>query len=124
MNMAKFVNHSLPEEGEIGVQDQRIRFIQNSDTWDHPGNCQYMTLQTIPVEFSEKDNTDSFIRMSIGDVQPDQIGQHSTSDDESDVVNFWSVDGPEDLIQIFNEFAKRTGMTCRWKIEKYYIAEE
>lgn len=105
----KIVNHGYPREMEIGIVDQTIRFIQPSDTCDKD-RYQQLTMTTVGVEFDPKDNTDSFIRMAIG---PDE--------GDADIAPFWSCNGPEELVMLFNEFAKRTGMSCRWKLEKYHV---
>ena len=110
--MAKIINTCYTKDDQIGIDTQVVRYIQNTDTWDMniDGN-QYLTLKTVcGGDFSEKDNTDSFIRMEIGD-------EHS----EQCISPFWSIAGPEDLVEVFNDFARRTGMSCRWEIKKYHV---
>ena len=43
------------------------------------------------------------------------------SPDKTDVAPFWSCMGPEDIVAMFNEAARRMGMRCRWSCEKYYV---
>lgn len=115
--MAKIINSGFIKNEEIGIETQVVRYIQNTDTVDmNIDGYQYLTLKTVGIGFDEKDNTDSFIRISIGSNNYDE-----KSDEESGITNFWSVDGPEDLIEIFNDFARRTGMSCRWEIKKYHV---
>lgn len=113
--MAKIVNHGFPNENneEIGVVEQQIQFIQHSDTMDSD-RYQYLRFETEGVEFDPKDNTDSFFRISTGD-------KFAYNPDKTDVAPFWSCNGPEELVKLFNEAARRFGMSCRWKVEKYYV---
>lgn len=115
--MAKIINSGFIKDEETGIETQVVRYIQNTDTVDmNIDGYQYLTLKTVGIDFDEKDNTDSFIRISIGSNNYDE-----KSDEESGITNFWSVGGPEDLIEIFNDFARRTGMSCRWEINKYHV---
>lgn len=112
---ANIVNHGFPNElnEEIGVVDQKITFIQHSDTNDD-NRYQYLNVQTSGVDFDPKDNTDSFFRISTGD-------PFAYDDTKTDCASFWSCNGPEELITMFNEAARRFGMSCRWKLEKYHV---
>lgn len=109
------VNHGYPNElnEEIGVVEQKITFIQHSDTNDDD-RYQYLNVQTSGVDFDPKDNTDSFFRISTGD-------PFAYDDKKTDCAPFWSCNGPEELIAMFNEAARRFGMSCRWKLEKYHV---
>jgi len=109
----KIVNHGFPHNNEIGVVDQECTFIQKSDTYDSD-HFQYLTFKTMGIDFDPNDNTDSFIRLSTGD-------PFVYDEEKTDVAPFWSCDGPEEIVELFNEFARRAGMTCRWKVEKYNI---
>lgn len=111
--MTKFVNHGFPHEEEIGVMDQNATFIQHSDTNDDE-RYQYFRVETSSVAFDPKDNTDSFFRVSTGD-------PFAYNPDKTDVAPFWSCMGPEDIVAMFNEAARRMGMRCRWSCEKYYV---
>lgn len=111
--MTKFVNHGFPHEEEIGVMEQNTTFIQHSDTNDDD-RYQYFRVETSSVDFDPKDNTDSFFRVSTGD-------PFAYNPDKTDVAPFWSCMGPEDLVAMFNEAARRMGMRCRWSCEKYYV---
>lgn len=112
---ANIVNHGFPNElnEEIGVVDQKITFIQHSDTNDD-NRYQYFNVQTSGVDFDPKDNTDSFLRISTGD-------PFAYDDKKTDCAHFWSCNGPEELVTMFNEAARRFGMSCRWKLEKYHV---
>jgi hypothetical protein len=109
------VNHGYPNElnEEIGVVEQKITFIQHSDTNDDD-RYQYLNVQTSGVDFDPKDNTDSFFRISTGD-------PFAYDDKKTDCAPFWSCNGPEELVAMFNEAARRFGMSCRWKLEKYHV---
>jgi len=107
------VNHGMPENSQIGINNQKITFIQKSDTWDDSEKYQQMTFESIGVDFDINDNTDSFLRISIG-------ARSNDPEDEPDIAPFWSVDGPEEIVRIFNEVAKRFGWKCRWRLEKVY----
>lgn len=117
----KFVNHGYPKGEEIGVTEQSIQFIQKSDTCDID-RFQQVNFKTVGLGYDERDNTDSFIRVSIGD--PYMIEKMDQNEEiQTDIAPFWSCQGPEELVELFNIFAERTGMTCRWKLEKYHINE-
>ena len=111
--MTKFVNHGFPHEEEIGVMEQKATFIQHSDTNDDD-RYQYFRVETSSVAFDLKDNTDSFFRVSTGD-------PFAYNSNKTDVAPFWSCMGPEDIVAMFNEAARRMGMRCRWSCEKYYV---
>lgn len=111
--MTKIVNHGFPKDEEIGVMKQSATFIQHSDTNDED-RYQYFRVETSAVEFDPKDNTDSFFRVSTGD-------PNVYNPDNTDVAQFWSCTGPEEIISMFNEAARRMGMSCRWKCEKFYV---
>ena len=111
--MTKFVNHGFPHDEEIGVMEQNATFIQHSDTNDED-RYQYFRVETSGVDYDPKDNTDSFFRVSTGD-------PFAYNPDKTDVAPFWSCMGPEDIVAMFNEAARRMGMRCRWKLEKYYV---
>lgn len=110
-----FINHGYPDQfkEEVGVVDQKITFIQHSDTNDKD-RYQYFNFITSGVDFDPKDNTDSFFRVSTGD-------PFAYDDEKTDCAPFWSCNGPEELVALFNEAARRFGMSCRWKIEKYHV---
>ena len=102
------INHGFPKDDQVGIVDMNVRYIQRNDTMGDSDNYQQMTLQTEAVEFDEKENVDSFIRMSIGPKTPDEV----------DIEPFWSINGLEDLAQIFNNFEKRRGSTIHYKVVK------
>ena len=106
----KIENHCFPKDGNVGIDKQIIRFAQNNDTWGEVDKTQLLTFETVSVSFDKKDNCDWFFRMSTG------------GDEDSECIEkFWSIEGPEELIGLFNELARRTGMRCRWKCEKFYV---
>lgn len=109
------VNHGFPNEDkrEVGVVEQKITFIQHSDTCDSD-RYQYLNFETVGVDFDPKDNTDSFIRISTGD-------SFAYDEGKTDCAQFWSCNGPEELVELFNEAARRFGMSCRWKVEKFHV---
>lgn len=111
----KVVNHGYPNQDkeEVGVVEQKVTFIQHSDTCDSD-RYQYLNFETMGVDFDPVDNTDSFLRISTGD-------KFAYDEDKTDCAQFWSCNGPEELVRLFNEAARRFGMSCRWKLEKYYV---
>ena len=102
------VNHGVPKDNQIGIVDMRVRYIQKNDTWGSGDNYQQIVMETKGVEFSEKENTDSFIRMGIGPETPDEV----------DVENFWSINGLEDFAAIFNDFEERRKSNIRYEVIK------
>lgn len=109
----KFIN-SLPEkDGQIGITKQTITLLQNNDTWGDQEKWQQMNIETVGVDYDEKENRDFFFRMTTGG-----------NEDESDIERFWSIEGPEELVEIFNEIAKRTDINVRWEIKKVFINEK
>ena len=109
------VNHGYPnrDKEEVGVVEQKITFIQHSDTNDDD-RFQYVNFETSGVDFDPKDNTDAFFRVSTGD-------PFAYDEEKTDCAQFWSCNGPEELVAMFNEAARRFGMSCRWKVEKYNV---
>lgn len=106
----KIKNDSLPRAGIVGVNKQTVQFIQNNDTWGESDKYQLLSFETKALEFNEKDNCDWFFRVRIGGA-PDEV----------DTENFWSVDSPKEIVELFNEVARRTGMSTRWKCEEYHV---
>jgi hypothetical protein len=106
----KIKNDSLPRAGIVGVNKQTVQFIQQNDTYGDQDLFQLMSFETMAIDYSEKDNCDWFFRVRIGG-EPD----------EEDTVNFWSVDSPKEIVELFNEVARRTGMSTRWKCEEYHV---
>lgn len=110
------VNNGYPDQDkeEVGVVEQNVTFIQHSDTCDDSDRVQYLDFKTVGVDFDPKDNTDSFFRISTGD-------PFAYDEGKTDCSQFWSCNGPEELVRLFNEAARRFGMSCRWKVEKYHV---
>jgi hypothetical protein len=102
------VNHCIPKDTQIGVVDMKVRYIQNNDTWGSSDKYQQVIMETKGVEFSEKENTDSFIRMGIGPETPDEV----------DIENFWSINGLEDFAALFNDFEERRKSNIRYEVIK------
>ena len=100
------------ENDEIGIEHQKTTYVQHTDGSDiNIGNYQYLTIESIVSGMPDsKDNTDCFLRLKIGSETPD-----------TSICNFWSIDNPEELIEVFNDFARRSGMSCRWEINKYHV---
>lgn len=113
VNGLNIVNHGFPKDLEVGVLDQAVTFIQHSDTMDED-RYQYLRVKAEAVDYDPKDNTDSFFRIATGDA-------FAYNDEKTDVAPFWSCMGPEELTDLFNEAARRMGMRCRWKCEKYFV---
>lgn len=104
------VNHSYPHDCEVGIEKTAVTYIQKSDTWDDTETpFQKMTLETIPVDFNEEENTDSFIRVKVGPIDFEA---------EPDICDHWSVVGLEDLVNIFNDFMRRSGTYVRYELKK------
>lgn len=107
---SKIVNHGYPKDQEIGVVDMHTTYIQQTDTCGDSEQEPYqqLMLETVGVEFCEKENTDAFIRMRVGKKYPDEV----------DVADFWSINGLEDLVSIFNNFERRRGSTIQYQVTK------
>lgn len=108
--LQQIVNDSMPDDGKIGVVETKVTYIQENDTWGHANQFQQMILTTKGVAggYNEKENTDAFIRMKIGKIHPK----------ETDICDFWSISGLEDLVKIFNDFGRRSGTNIRYKVTK------
>lgn len=101
------VNHGYPEDEEIGVVDMHVNYIQKSDTCSSVETpYQQLHLETVGVEFDQNENTDAFIRMQTG--CPEDV----------DITPYWSINGLEDLVKIFNNFERRRGSTIHYKVTK------
>ena len=111
--MAKIINSTFVKDEEVGIENQKVVYLQNTDTYDsNIDSYQYLKLEAVAGDgFDKEDNTQCFIRMSVSNEE--EYG--------SDNTPFWSINGPEDLVEVFNDFARRTGMSCRWEINKYYV---
>lgn len=92
----------------------KIEYIQNSDTWSNEGQMQKMTLETIPTDYDEKTGSNGFIRLSLG------VADHEA---EPDIDPFWSVDSPKEIVDIFNDFAKKASWKVRWDITERIVEE-
>lgn len=105
---SQLVNHGYPEDSQIGINELNAGYIQRNDTMGDSDMWQQLRLEAVSAEFEEKENVDSFIRMSIGKKTPD----------ECDVEDFWSINGLEDLARVFNDFERRRGSTIHYKVVK------
>lgn len=101
------VNHGNPKDGEIGIEDMHVNYTQPADTCsDVETPYQRLRLETVGVEFFPEENTDTFIRMQIG------------GSEDCGFTPYWSIDGLEDLVKIFNDFERRRGSTIHYKVTK------
>lgn len=105
---SQLVNHGYPRDGQIGINELNVGYIQRNDTCGDSDLWQQLRLEAISTEFEEKENVDSFIRMRVGKKTPD----------ECDIEDFWSINGLEDLVSIFNNFERRRGSTIHYKVIK------
>lgn len=109
----KFINNISPTEcGQICVARQTFTLIQENDTFGDQDKYQQLNIETVGVGYDERENRDFFFRVSTG-------GEA----DEPDIEPFWAVEGPEELVDIFNEIAKRTDINVRWELKKLYLNE-
>ena len=103
----KLVNHGYPKGEEVGIVDMHVNYIQPSDTCsDTETPYQQLHLETVGVEYDPEENTDAFIRMQTG--CPEDV----------DIAPYWSINGLEDLVKIFNDFERRRGSTIHYKLTK------
>ena len=109
----KFLNNGIPDEaGDISVSKQTITMMQENDTWGTSERYQQLHVETVGIDYDEKENRDFFFRVTTGG-----------ETDEDDLERFWSVEGPEEFVEIFNEIAERTKMKVRWEIKKVFVDE-
>ena len=87
-------------------------YMQQSDSWSQEGQLQKMTLETIPEGYEERINAHGFIRMSLGAADPES---------EPDIDLFWSLDSPKEIIDIFNDFARRAGWKVQWEVVEHIV---
>ncbi len=108
--LQNIVNKSIPDANEIAVGETTVKYLQENDTWGESEQYQQMIFTTVGLAdgYNEKENTDSFIRMKVGKSEPN----------EDDVCDFWSINGLEDLVKIFNDFQRRSGTNIRYKVTK------
>lgn len=110
----RFINDGYPKTcDKISVSKQTITFMQKNDTMGDSDKLQQLNIETVGVEYDPKENRDFFFRVTTGD-----------GNDELGFEKFWSVEGPEDFVEIFNEVAKRTDMSVRWKLSKIFLDEK
>lgn len=106
--ISQFVNHGYPADNQIGINEMNVGYIQKNDTMGDSDMWQQLRLEAVSTEFDEKENVDSFIRMSVGKKNPDEV----------DIEDFWSINGLEDLAHVFNDFERRRGSTIHYKVVK------
>ena len=104
----KMVNHLYTKNDEVGLAEFMVRYTQNEDTCGIGDNYQMLRLENVGLEFNAKENTDAFIRMTTGNPGPD----------DDAVSPYWSINGLEDLVTIFNDFEKRRGSNIRYELSK------
>lgn len=105
---SQLVNHGYPADSQIGINEMNAGYIQKNDTMGDSEMWQQLRLEAVSMEFDKNENVDSFIRMSVGKKNPDEV----------DVEDFWSVNGLEDLARVFNDFERRRGSTIHYKVVK------
>jgi hypothetical protein len=111
--LQQIVNDSMPSDGKIGVVETKVTYIQENDTWGESDQYQQIILTTKGVEYCDDEGTDAFIRMKIGKSYPSEV----------DICDFWSINGLEDLVRIFNDFQRRSGTNIRYKVTKIVTPE-
>ena len=114
MEQTKITNDydEMLEGDAIVAYTTKIEYIQQSDTWSDRGQLQKMTLEIIPSEFDERTNANGFIRMSVGPADPES---------EPDIDGYWSVGSPMEIVDIFNDFAKKAGWKVQWEITEKIV---
>ena len=105
---SQLVNHGYPADGQIGINEMNAGYIQKNDTMGDSDMWQQLHLEAVSTDFDENENVDSFLRMRIGKKNPDEV----------DVEDFWSINGMEDLVRVFNDFERRRGSTIHYKVVK------
>lgn len=105
---SRLVNHGYPDDNQIGVNETIAGYIQRNDTMGDSDKWQQLRLEAVSSEFEERENVDSFIRMSVGKKVPNEV----------DIEDFWSINGLEDLVRVFNDFERRRGSTIHYKVVK------
>ena len=105
---SQLVNHGYPADNQVGINEMNVGYIQNNDTMGDSDKWQQLRLEAVSTEFDEKENVDSFMRMSIGKKDPDEV----------DIEDFWSINGLEDFARIFNDFERRRGSNIHYKVVK------
>lgn len=105
---SQLVNHGYPDDNQIGINKMNAGYIQKNDTVGDSDMWQQLRLEAVSTDFDKNENVDSFIRMSVGKKDPDEV----------DVEDFWSVNGLEDLARVFNDFERRRGSTIHYKVVK------
>lgn len=105
---SQLVNHGYPDDNQIGINEMNAGYIQKNDTVGDSDMWQQLRLEAVSTDFDKNENVDSFIRMSVGKKDPDEV----------DVEDFWSVNGLEDLARVFNDFERRRGSTIHYKVVK------
>ena len=106
--VSQLVNHGYPADEQIGINEMNVGYIQKNDTMGDSDMWQQLRLEAVSMDFDENENVDSFIRMSIGKKVPNEV----------DVEDFWSINGLEDLVRVFNDFERRRGSTIHYKVVK------
>lgn len=114
MSEKRFINDGYPKTcDKISVIKQSITLMQENDTMGDSDKLQQLNIETVGVDYDPKENRDFFFRVTTGD-----------TNDEAGVEKFWSVEGPEEFVEIFNEVAKRTDMSVRWELKKVFLDEK
>ena len=91
-------NSDCIKDGEIGISEMSVTYIQEADTNDDSDNLQIMKLTAVPGDscMVEYDPEDPIYYINI-EIEPNEDG----------TPGHWSVSEFEDLRQIFDDFKQR-----------------
>lgn len=91
-------NSDYIKDGEIGIAEMSVTYMQEADTNDNPDNIQVMKLTAIPGDscMVEYDPQNPIYYINI-EIEPNEDG----------TPGHWSVSEFEDLRQIFDDFMQR-----------------
>ena len=112
--MTKRIPNGYPDDTEgtsnISVTNQRVVYSQLADTDQSSDDSQFLSFEIVTTDVAKEggDNQSFFVRMST---HPG--GEH----------DFWSLDGLEELVDIYNDFLARLNVKYRYNITKEEAAE-
>ena len=94
----KVVNTAYPEDGEIGVQQMSVTYVQGPNTDDDQDHYQYLKFTTMDVPHSSEEyNPETpmyYFNIEIPNFDDGTPGH-------------WSICESEELVEIFNDFKSR-----------------
>lgn len=91
-NIAKIVNTPYPKDMEIGIEEIKVTYIQNSDTNDDPEHYQRISIST---------------QASLGGGELPFYVNVSIPNFDDGTPGHWSLDLTEDINPILEDFKKR-----------------